>query len=88
MRTRVWASGIALGATLLAGGITTATAQAAPTATAATGTAVAAVVPPDRVFIGYYPSSTACHIAGTSMAGENHTCIRKGSRGYALYIYV
>ncbi|WP_150205630.1 hypothetical protein [Streptomyces venezuelae] len=80
MRTRIWASGIALGAALLVGGTTAATAQTAPAA------ASVAVVPADEVFIGYYPSSTACHIAGSSMS-DDYTCIRKGTR-WALYIYV
>ncbi|GAA2341215.1 hypothetical protein OHT20_37500 [Streptomyces caniferus] len=82
MRIRTVMGSLALGAAL-ALGTTAATAQAAPTASSIDETAVAA----SDVFIGYYPSSTACHIAGTAMAGENHTCIRKGTR-YALYIIV
>ncbi|MFC9238557.1 hypothetical protein ACFTZK_19220 [Streptomyces decoyicus] len=80
MRIRTVMGSLALGAAL-ALGTTAVTAQAAPTASSVNE----APVPPGE-YIGKYPSSTACHIVGTAMAGKNHTCIRKGDE-YALYIF-
>ncbi|MEU7281062.1 hypothetical protein AB0A69_20090 [Streptomyces sp. NPDC045431] len=86
MRLRTVLGTVALGAALALGttAATAATAQAAPAASSGTEATSAAA---DQVFIGYYSSSTACHIAGTSMAGDDYTCIRKGTR-WALYIFV
>ncbi|MGW9434428.1 hypothetical protein ACWHA1_41775 [Streptomyces decoyicus] len=80
MRIRTVMGSLALGATL-ALGTTAVTAQAAPTASS-----VNEAADPPGEYIGDYPSSTACHIAGTAMAGSRHTCIRHGNK-YALYVF-
>ncbi|MEU9484095.1 hypothetical protein AB0D83_10570 [Streptomyces decoyicus] len=80
MRIRTVMGSLALGAALTLG-TTAATAQATPTASSVNEAAGA-----PGEYIGRYPSSTACHIAGTAMAGKNHTCIRKGNE-YALYVF-
>lgn len=80
MRIRTVMGSLALGAAL-ALGTTAVTAHAAPTASSVNEAPV-----PSGVYVGKYPSSTACHIAGTAMAGPNHTCIRKGVE-YALYVF-
>ncbi|MFF8265703.1 hypothetical protein [Streptomyces virginiae] len=86
MRMRNAVGSLALGA-VLALGMAAGTAQAAPTTTPSSEAASVPAAAADKVFIGYYPSSTACHIAGTAMAGDKHTCIRYGTR-YGLWIFV
>ncbi|MEV6778110.1 hypothetical protein [Streptomyces syringium] len=87
MNTRVRLAGVALAATLLAGGTaaTAATAQAAP-ASSGTATAADAAVP-GKVYIGNYPSKRACVADGRDYAGR-YQCVPWGDGTYDLYIWV
>ncbi|CAL9638578.1 hypothetical protein SUDANB120_06275 (plasmid) [Streptomyces sp. enrichment culture] len=86
MRMRDAVGSLVLGA-VLALGTVAGTAQAAPTAAPSSEATPLSAAPAGKVFIGNYPSSTACHIAGTAMAGDDHTCIRYGTE-YGLWIFV
>ncbi|WP_405835400.1 hypothetical protein OG528_01140 [Streptomyces platensis] len=80
MRTRIWLTGLAIGAAILTG--TTATAQAAPphprTATSS-GTATGWDPVP-------YPTSRACQAAGEK-TGQQWQCVRRTGGTWWLYIY-
>ncbi|WP_405795232.1 hypothetical protein [Streptomyces sp. NBC_01506] len=74
MRTRIWASGVALGAVVLAGG-----------AVAVPASAVAPAVASAPVLVGYYDTIEECFEVGQTQVGE-HACVRSGAR-WALYVY-
>ncbi|MDT0612092.1 hypothetical protein [Streptomyces lancefieldiae] len=82
MRVRILLTGIALGATVLAGGAATAQAAPATSETIASSTAAAAG---RWVYDGSY-SEAACYSLAASYAGPAY-CTPNGSK-YALYIWV
>ncbi|MET9647215.1 hypothetical protein ACFZB6_16855 [Streptomyces syringium] len=86
MNTRVRLAGVALAATLLAGGATTAaTAQAAP-ASSETATASDVAVP-GWEYIDNYRSKRACQAAGKDYAGR-YKCVSWGDGTWDLYVWV
>ncbi|MFD7239420.1 hypothetical protein ACFWAT_29480 [Streptomyces syringium] len=86
MNTRVRLAGVALAATLLAGGTATAaTAQAAP-ASSESATASSTAVP-EWIYVGNYPSKRACVADGRDYAGS-FRCVPWGDGSYDLYVWV
>ncbi|MFI1254313.1 hypothetical protein ACH4U6_10960 [Streptomyces netropsis] len=84
MNTRVRLAGVALAATLLAGGAATAaTAQEAPASSETATASSVAFAPWD--FVGNFPTKKACHAEGRGYAGE-YKCVPWGDGTYDLYV--
>ncbi|MFG3115603.1 hypothetical protein ACGF4C_14470 [Streptomyces sp. NPDC048197] len=83
MRTRIWITSAAMGATLLIGGAA-ATAQAAPSSSS-NGTTVSTSAA-GGIYIGTYRSLSACKADGRNSA-QQWTCVPRPDGKFDLYVY-
>ncbi|MEU9497946.1 hypothetical protein [Streptomyces sp. NPDC048196] len=83
MRTRIWITSAAMGATLLIGGAA-ATAQAAPTS-ASNGTTVSTSAA-GGIYVGTYRTLSACKADGRNSA-QQWTCVPRPDGKFDLYVY-
>lgn len=83
MRTRIWLTSVALGATMLVGGAV-ATAQAAPSPSAH-GTSAGAATK-GGIYVGTYRTLSACKADGRNSA-QQWTCVPRPDGKFDLYVY-
>ncbi|WP_158744819.1 hypothetical protein [Streptomyces sp. NRRL S-1448] len=83
MRTRIWITSAAMGATLLIGGAA-ATAQAAPSSSSNGTTASTSAA--GGIYVGSYRTLSACKADGRNSA-QQWTCVPRPDGWFDLYVY-